>query len=418
MSGYIIGGGNPLCGAVSVSGGKNAVLPVLSAVLLCSEGKVTLTNCPDITDVKYTLEILKCFGCEVYSLQGQITVDATNVHTAHIPCELTSKLRSASLFLGASLARFGEASQCFSGGCELGERPIDMHLSSFEKMGVEVSCTEESLQCKNHPHTTDIFLPFASVGATENIILAAALSNGITTITNAAREPEITELCTFINAMGGKIKGAGTSLIVIEGVEKLRGINYNIIGDRIEAATFLALAMATDGEITVRGAEPRYLAAFIDTLVNCGGFVCRRENEITVRRSGHFILPSADIITAPYPAFPTDAQSITMAMLTKSTGTTVICERIFSDRLKVAAELVKMGADIKVCGDTAVVRGVPELYGTEVTACDLRSGAALVIAALSAKGESRISNICYLERGYSELVNKLRVLGADITKEE
>ncbi len=416
MPEYIISGGAPLVGRVQVSGAKNAVLPVLSACLLCSEGTVTLNNCPSITDVTYTLEILKKFGCVVSFENGQITVDAAKAVCADIPIELTEKLRSSSLFLGAALARFKGAKQSIQGGCELGSRPIDMHIDAFKKMGVDVYCDEYVIECKNSPHSTDIFLRIPSVGATENIILAATLTKGITSISNAAREPEIIELCNFINAMGGNISGAGSSIIVIQGVEKLKGINYNIIGDRIEAATFMALAIATDGEINVSGVKPAYMSSVTDVLVNCGGFICRRENGITVKRSGHFILSPGSITTQPFPGFPTDAQSVVMAMLLKCHGKAYICEQIFDDRLRVATEFIKMGADISVDGNVATICGVETLKGADVTAGDLRSGAALVCAALCAEGKSVVRNVCYIERGYSDFVQKLCALGADIIK--
>ena len=416
MSSYIINGGSPLFGEVAVSGGKNAVLPLLSAALLCSEGEVTLSNCPCITDVTCTLSILETFGCAVSFANGQIKVNAEKAVPAFLPLELCSALRSASLFLGAALGRFGYAAQTLPGGCKLGSRPINLHLDAFSKMGVSVKCEYETLICENSPHSTDIFLSFPSVGATENIILASALSEGTTTVSNAAREPEITELCNFITAMGGNIRGGGSSLIIIQGVEKLRGINYNVMGDRIEAATFLALALATDGEITVSGAQPGHLSAFTDVLVNCGGTVCISKKGITARRSGHFLLSPGSVNTGPYPAFPTDAQTPLMAMLLKANGESVICERIFDGRLKAVNEFIKMGADITVCDNTATIRGVPEIFGADLVATDLRSGAALVIAALSAEGLSTLSNVCYIERGYSDFVSKLHSLGADITK--
>lgn len=417
MPEYLIHGGKPLSGQVCVSGAKNSVLPILSAALLC-DGKVILTNCPKISDVTYTLSILSLFGCDVSANQGQITVDACNACFTPVPHELSSKLRSASLFLGASLGRFGMAEQYMPGGCELGSRPIDMHLTAFCKMGVAVNGDGSVVKCENRPHGTDIFLRFPSVGTTENIIIAAAKCKGTTTVTGAAREPEITDLCNFINAMGGKITGAGTSRIIIEGVEKLNGINYNIMGDRIEAATYLALALATDGEITVTGVCPDHLLAVTDVIVNSGGFVCRRDNAVTSRRGGHFVLSPGIIRTNPYPGFPTDAQSLIISMLLKSLGSTYICEQIFDDRLRVCDEFIKMGADIQVSGNVARITGTRRLYGADVTACDLRSGAALVIAALSAEGFSRVGGISHILRGYDSFTEKLRMLGADIIKTE
>lgn len=418
MSRYIIKGGNALNGTVTVSGAKNAVLPILSAALLCNDGKVTLHNCPDITDVWNTIEILRVFGCEVSFRDGQITVDSTNAEFCSVPCELASRLRSACLFMGASLSRFGRADECLPGGCELGPRPIDMHLRSFMKMGVSVCDTVTGIVCEGAPHGTDIFLRYPSVGATENVILCAALAKGTTTVTNAAREPEIADLCRFINRMGGKISGAGSSTVIIEGVEKLHSADYNIMGDRIEAATFLACALATDGEINVCGIDPQVLTAVTDVLVGAGGSVCRKSDSISVRRGGKFILPPPIVETSPYPGFPTDAQSVVMAMLLKCLGRVQISEKVFSDRMRVTDEFKKMGADITVSDCTATIRGVEHIYGSNLYAGDLRSGAALVVAALSAKGESTVGNIHHINRGYHNFVQKLSALGGDIKVEK
>lgn len=414
MSCYIINGGKQLCGTVALSGAKNAVLPILCATLLCKDGKTVLTNCPDITDVWDTLEILSCYGCDVSFDDGQITVDATSSRFCDIPSALTSRLRSACLFMGASLSVFGKAVVCQPGGCELGARPLDLHLRSFSKMGVSVCETEDCIVCTGVPHGTDIFLRYPSVGATENVILASVLSEGMTTVTNSAREPEIKALADFLNLAGAKISGAGTSTIVIEGVEKLHGVRYNIIGDRIEAATYLALAIATDGEVTVTGIDPSCLTAITDVMIGAGGSVCRKSDSISVRRGGKFILPPPRIETAPYPGFPTDAQSVISAMLLKCYGTVEISERVFSDRLRVCEEFKKMGADITVENNTATIRGVERLYGARLFAGDLRSGAALIVAAFSAHGQSVVNNISHILRGYQDIVYKLTALGGDI----
>lgn len=416
MSEYIISGGRPLVGQVRVDGAKNSVLPILCACLLCGEGTVTLSNCPHITDVDYTLEILRLFGCETSFEGGRIQVSAQDARFSEIPCELVARMRSAALFLGAAAGRFSRAVQCRPGGCELGSRPIDLHLSSFVKMGLSVSDTGTIVECSGCAHGADIFLRYPSVGATENIMLAACLGKGTVTVTNAAREPEIEDLQNFINLMGGKIRGAGSGIIIIEGVEKLHGVDYNIIGDRIEAATYLAAAMATDGEITVSGVCPQHLTAVTDLIVNSGGSVCRKQDSVTVSRGGQFILSPGKIETSPYPGFPTDAQSLIMAMLLRAAGTTEIYEGVFDDRLRVSSEFIKMGADITVSGRTAYVHGTERLYGARVFAGDLRSGAALVIAALSAQGESVVKNISHIERGYNGFEKKLKSLGGEIIK--
>jgi len=415
---YIVEGGNPLYGRVRIRGAKNAVLPILCASLLCDDGEVTLTNCPDICDVTYTLEILKKFGCEVYACGEQITINAQSAHAKLLDCKEVGALRSSSLFLGAACGRFGYAKQCMSGGCELGARPIDIHLDAFEKMGIFCRSEDGYTECVGCSHSADITLRFASVGATENIILCAAKSKARVTVHGCAKEPEICDLANFINAMGGKISGAGTDTIIIEGVEKLRGINYNIISDRIEAATYMTAALATNGKITVSGANFFHLGAVLDFINECGGAITLNGNDITVCRAFPFLLPVSFLKTAPYPAFPTDAQSLALCLVTQARGKSVICENIFSSRFRLADELCKMGADITLSGNLAHVNGVHRLFGASLDACDLRAGAAAVIAALSADGKSEISNAQYVLRGYSDFDTTLRALGARIIKTE
>ena len=415
---YVINGGRPLYGTVTVGGAKNAVLPILCACLLCTEGTVTLTGCPDISDVTYTLEILEMLGCDVSFDHGQITVNAQNAAYAPLDCEQMSRLRSTALFLGASTGRFGRAEQCLPGGCELGARPVDMHLAAFSDMQLRVTTSEKSIKCEGCTRDTDIFLKFPSVGATENIILAAAVSNARVTVRGAAREPEIVDLQNFINAMGAKVTGAGSDTIIIEGVEKLRAITYNIIGDRIEASTYIAAALMTDGEITVKNVNFQHIGAFVDFAVSVGGAVVISDGGITVSRASPLLFGAERLVTAPYPGFATDAQSAALALLSVCYGKSVVEETVFSDRLRLAYELEKMGADITVVGNKAYLRGVSSLCGAHVTACDLRSGAALVVAALGARGKSKISGIHHILRGYQNFDNTLRSLGADIIKTE
>ncbi len=415
---YIVNGGNSLFGRVKVHGAKNAVLPILCASLLCSEGTVTLTNCPDISDVTYTLEILKKLGCTVCAHDGQITVDSTSAEYTTLYCDEVGALRSSTLFLGAVCGRFGIAKQCMSGGCELGARPIDMHLDAFNKMGLKTTETYDCVGCEGCTRDADITLKFASVGATENIILASALGKATVTVHGCAREPEVVDLANFINAMGGKIFGAGTDTIIIEGVEKLRGITYNIISDRIEAATYITAALATNGKITVEGIDFFHIRSFLNFVSSCGGAAVLNKDSVTVERAGPFLLPVALLQTAPFPHFPTDAQSLALCLLSQAHGKSVICENIFSDRLRLATELNKMGADITVSGNRAHINGVGKLYGASVNACDLRSGAALIIAALCAEGKSEIYNAHYIFRGYCDFDIILRSLGAQIIKTE
>lgn len=414
MPQYIINGGKKLVGSVTVGGAKNAVLPILCACILCDTGTVTLTNCPDISDVTYTVKILKKLGCKVCVDGGQITVDATNSHFVCLDCDEIKMLRSTALFLGAQIGRFNNAEQCLPGGCELGPRPIDLHLLAFAEMGITVTLGDGVISCDGCARSANINLKFPSVGATENIMLAACKSDCSVKISGAAREPEIVDLQNFINAMGGKIRGAGTDTIIIEGVEKLVGVNYNIISDRIEAATYMAAALTTNGNVTVNGINFEHILSFTDFCVNVGGGVVFNKNSVTVSRASPWLLAVDYIETAPYPAFATDAQSLALSVLTLGIGTSCICEKIFSDRLGVAAELNKMGADITVIGNRAYVNGVKKLHGANVSACDLRSGAALVIAALGAEGTTVISGAHHILRGYQNLLQNLTALGADI----
>lgn len=411
MSGYVIRGGAPLRGSVRVSGAKNAVLPILCACLLC-EGETVLTNCPRISDVLNTLEILEELGCETSFKDGQIRINADSA--APLPVgKAAEKMRSAALFAGALCGRFGKAELAAPGGCMLGSRPLDIHIGAFEKMGIACR-TDGVLRFEGRPHGADVFLRYPSVGATENVMLAAATGRGTVTVTGAAREPEVVDLAGFLNAAGAKIRGAGSGIIIIEGVEKLRGVRYNIMGDRIEAATFLAAGAATGGEVTVYGAEPEQLAAVTDVIVRAGGSVCRKPDSVSA--GGRYLCSPGVIETAPYPGFPTDVQSIAAAMLLCAHGRTEIRERVFDDRLRVFAQFAKMGADVSVSGTSAVIRGAERLHGETLSACDLRSGAGLVIAALCADGESRIENISHIERGYEDFEQKLSALGAFVRK--
>ena len=411
---YIVNGGRPLEGTVRVGGSKNAVLPILCACVLCSEGTVTLNNCPDISDVTYTLCVLERLGCIVSVHGEQITVNAQNASYRTLDCDEMSRLRSTALFLGAVTGRFGRAEQCLPGGCELGARPIDLHLLAFSAMGLDVALSGGIVSCRGCAHGADIFLKFPSVGATENIMLAAALGKGTVTITGAAREPEVVDLQNFINAMGGNIRGAGTDIIIVEGVEKLSGITYNIINDRIEAATYMTAALVTGGNVRVEGVCLSHILAFTDLAVSCGGSCVFSGDSVTVGRACPRLFADCQVDTAPFPGFATDTQSLALSLLSVCHGKSVVCENIFSDRLRLAGELCRMGADITVHGNRAYINGVSRLYGASVRAFDLRSGAALVVSALGACGRSEISDIHHIFRGYRHFDDNLRALGADI----
>lgn len=420
MMQYIVDGGCKLKGECLVQGAKNSVLPMLSAALLCSEGEVTLVGCPDLSDVQAACDILVSLGCKVLRQEDTITVAADHVSGWRISRTLMQQMRSSVVFLGPILARQNVARICYPGGCLLGDRPIDIHLSAFHKMGATVTEEGDCVSCVCPEGLTGdhIYLPFPSVGATENVIMAASLAKGTTVLHNAAREPEIVDLCDLLCKMGAKIDGAGGGIITVEGVKKLHGTEKYVMRDRIAAATLMTATLATDGNVSLRGADPEHFRAVTNVLIAAGGNVTEYSDTITVRRSGAFILPVRSIRTLPYPAFPTDAQAIVMALLCRAAGTSVFVETIFPSRFKVVKEFCKMGAHISVEDNSAIVNGVPRLYGTTVHATDLRGGAALIIAALSAEGRSRILQAEHILRGYESIEKTLSLLGAKIYLEK
>ncbi|MEA4954265.1 MAG: UDP-N-acetylglucosamine 1-carboxyvinyltransferase [Pseudoflavonifractor sp.] len=416
MSVFRIEGGHSLTGIVRTQGAKNSVLPILAAAFL-SPGECVIHNCPRLTDVEYTLEILHRLGCRVEQEGETVTVSAAAPTSWKIPDELMREMRSSVIFLGAILGRMGRAELSYPGGCELGPRPIDLHLAALRTLGAEIDERGGRLACQGKLIGADITLSLPSVGATENIMLAAVRAEGITTITNAAREPEIVDLQNFLNTLGAEVRGAGSSVITVRGGQPLHGGEHTIIGDRIAAATCLSAVAAAGGEAQITGVDWRHLSTVTAALSEAG---CRIESapDAIAIRAPERLRAVRPIRTAPYPGFPTDAQAIIMAAMCTAEGATVFAENIFDSRYRHVDELVRMGADIRVEGKVAVVCGVPKLFGAQVTAADLRGGAALAVAALGAEGETILSGLRHVRRGYADLPADLRALGAKVTEEE
>lgn len=412
MASYIIKGGEKLEGIVKISGSKNAALPILAATVL-NVGKTTLYNVPNIQDTQMMFKILETLGGKVEKKNNKIIIDTSKINKFEIPEELMHKMRSSVILAGALLGRYKKAIFSYPGGCDIGSRPIDLHLRSFEKLGINVVQNYGNIICDAEKIKGEkIDLDFPSVGATENAILASVLAEGTTTITNAAREPEIIDLQNFLNKMGAKIIGAGTNEIQITGVKKLKDISYNIMPDRIETGTFLCLAVATKGNLILENTNAEHITPVITKLQEADCKIEIEKNKIKINSNKK--IKALDIKTMPYPGFPTDMQSVFSAMLTTAKGTSIIVENIFENRFKYTQELNKMGAKITVEGKSAIIRGVRKLYGANVKATDLRGGAALVLAGLSAKGVTKVDDIEYILRGYENFDKKLRNINADI----
>ncbi len=416
MSLLLIDGNKKLSGEISIQGSKNSVLPILAATVLCQE-KCILHNCPDILDVDFSIKILQYLGGKITRSNSSLIVDMSSIKRCDIPNFLMKEMRSSIIFLGAILSRVNKAKLTLPGGCQLGPRPIDFHLRAFEKMGVEILTQEEILNCQAKKGLTGekIELPFPSVGATENILLASVMSSGTTVIKNAAKEPEIVDLANFLNACGAKIKGAGTSEIIVDGVEKLHGAEYTVIPDRIVAATFMSAVAITGGEALFKNVNHEHLSGIIPAFEECGCKMDFCEKTLSLKAPRE-LNPIKEIITGPYPDFPTDAQALLMAVTTVSRGKSLFVEKVFQQRYKHVGELLKLGADIEIDGKNAAVNGVGSLHSAKLCATDLRGAASLVIAALKAEGTSEISNLRHLDRGYEKLEENLRALGAKIKR--
>ncbi len=416
MSEMIIHGGRVLSGEIRPHGAKNAALPVLAATL-AARGECHIHNCPKLSDVEAASKILRYLGCRVTVEDDTVTVDSSQPTRFDIPEDLMREMRSSICFLGAILARFGEAELTMPGGCELGPRPIDLHLSALRKMGAQIEEKHGKILCKapDGLHGTTITLSFPSVGATENIMIAAALAKGTTVITNAAREPEITDLAAFLNSCGARIIGAGCGRVTVEGVEKLHPHSHTVIPDRIEATTYMAAAAITKGRITLKGVCTDHLSPVLSTFEEAGCVLKTSENELELT-APRFLMPNKFIRTMPYPGFPTDVQAIVMAMTTVAQGTSVFVETIFDNRFKHIWELCRLGARIKTEGRVAVVDGVPRLFGAQVDSTDLRGSAALIVAGLAAEGVTTVGGLRHLDRGYEALDTGLASLGANIKR--
>lgn len=414
MAKYIIKGGKKLEGKIEAESAKNAVLPLLAAACLTDE-EVIIKNCPPILDVISMINILKELGVKVRYEGKNLVVNAASMHSFSIPYSLSKELRSSVFMLGALVSRFKSAEASYPGGCDIGLRPIDLHLAGLKQMGVRVGEFGGEIVCKADKLTGgDIYFDFPSVGATENIILAAVLAEGRTVIHNAAKEPEVEDLQNFINSMGGKVAGAGSSVITVDGVKKLHGTEYKPLFDRIEAGTYLVAAAATGGSVEISNCNPEKISALLHKL--CDN-TCKitLNNDIIYLKSGS-IRKSFNIETLPYPGFPTDMQAQMVALAAVSSGISVIRENIFETRFRHVRELNRMGANIVVKDRVAIVSGVKELSGAKVTAHDLRGGAALVVAGLNARGVTIIEDVRHVERGYYKPEEKFRALGADFEK--
>ena len=416
MAKFLVSGGRKLSGEVKVQGSKNSTLPILAATILCEDESV-LFNCPKLSDVDASIRILRYLGCRATRSDSTLVVDTTDMKRSDIPHELMREMRSSIIFLGVLIARCGRAKLSLPGGCELGPRPIDLHLSALRQMGIEITEQHGELFCvaTDGIKPSKIVLSFPSVGATENIMLTAVKAKGTTIITNAAKEPEIEDLAEFLNRCGAKISGAGESTIVIEGVQKLYGCSHSIIPDRIVAATIMSAAAGTSSKVTLDGVIQNHLSAIVPVFEEAGCDISCKDGKLTI--DAPYRLRSPKLIrTMPYPGFPTDAQAVVMAMTCKSSGLTVFVENIFESRYKHVDELNRLGANIKVEGKVAVVDGVRHLSGANVHSLDLRGAAALVVASLSAQGNTQISGINHLERGYDEFEVVLQSLGADVKR--
>jgi UDP-N-acetylglucosamine 1-carboxyvinyltransferase len=411
----IVRGGHRLTGDVSLSGGKNTVLKLMAASVM-SKGTCIIRNIPDISDVHTMTGVLRGLGVMVdHSQWGTLIIDASNIETFEAPRQLVKEMRASIQTIGPLLARLGKARVYQPGGCEIGSRPINYHLDGFRVLGAKVTEQQGYIMIEaDRLRGAEIHLDFPSVGATENIMAAAVLAEGTTTIHNAAKEPELIEEQNFLNQMGARITGAGTSCIQIEGVNELYGTEYEVGPDRIEAGTFMVAVAITGGEVFIRGAIAEHVEPVIGKLLECGANIRKCRNGILVK--GNSIIKPVSIQTMPYPGFPTDMQPQFTAFLALADGPSMITENIFSSRFKHVDEIRRMGSDIRVEGRTIIIRGVPTLSGAEVTATDLRAGAALVLAGLAAEGVTEIEGVNHIDRGYEDFVGKLMRLGADIKR--
>ena len=419
---FVVNGGKPLNGEVTIGGAKNSVVAILPATIL-AQGVCTIDNIPNISDVKYMKDILTLLGSKIEEIdEHTLKIDTTNVKSVDVPYELTSHLRASYYFIGALLGRFSSARVGSSGGCDLsdsGNRPIDIHLSGFQKLGAKlnIKAFQEhfiDLQASELVSPGTIFLSKVSVGATINVMLASCRATGTVYIENAAKEPHIVDLANFLNSMGAQVSGAGTDRIKIVGVKQMHGCEYSIIPDQIEAGTYMVAAAATQGDVLIKNVIPKHLEVISSKLIESGAEVTEYDDSVRVKSSKR---PSGcRIDTMPYPGFPTDMQPQIATLLSIADGQSAVTEGVWDSRFAYTEQLKKMGADIEVTGCTATVRGVEQLHGASVEADDLRAGAAMIIAGLMADGQTTIGNIDHIERGYENVIDKFKAIGADITR--
>ncbi|KUP04144.1 UDP-N-acetylglucosamine 1-carboxyvinyltransferase [Bacillus coahuilensis p1.1.43] len=416
MDKIIVRGGQKLNGTVKVEGAKNAVLPVIAATLLASEGKSVIKDVPTLSDVYTINEVLRHLNADVSFENGEITVDATRELLVEAPFEYVRKMRASVLVMGSLLGRLGKARVALPGGCAIGSRPIDQHLKGFEAMGAKVKVGNGFIEAEvaGRLQGAKVYLDFPSVGATENIMMAAVLAEGTTILENVAKEPEIVDLANLLNKMGANVKGAGTGTIRIEGVDKLHGVEHHVIPDRIEAGTFMVAAAITEGNVLVRGAVPEHLSSLIAKMKEMGVEI--QEEGDGLRVIGPKELKAVDIKTMPHPGFPTDMQAQMMSLLLKADGTSMITETVFENRFMHVEEFRRMNADVKIEGRSVIINGLNDLQGAEVAATDLRAAAALIITGLVSEGYTRVTELKHLDRGYVDFHLKLKGLGADIER--
>lgn len=414
MSSIIVHGGHPITGEMKIQGSKNAALPILAASILI-HGITVIKHCPKITDVFCMIEILKQLGCQIsWEERSTLIIDSSSIEKVRLPLEEAGKMRSSITLLGALLGRKREAFIPYPGGCSIGKRPIDIHLTVLKELGIEIEQTEKGVYAKKTKAPSGkVMLSFPSVGATQNAVLASIYSDSQVILKNCAIEPEVTELCHFLNKAGAKIEGIGSKTLMIHGVSRLQEVTYEIRGDRIAAGTYLAAAVMTRGSLTVKKIDPKELSSVLEVYQKMGNFVKVYQDAIFLDASKRKYLEALNVTTEPYPGFPTDMQSQIMSLMSIANGKSEIIENVFEDRFKTAAELNKMGAEITIEENPkrALIQGVKQLSKAEVIAPDLRGGAALVIAALQAEGETKIENAFYIERGYEDIAGTLRDLG-------
>ena len=416
MEKIIINGGKPLVGEVTICGAKNSVVGLIPAALLAEEGVCVLENIPGISDVSMMLSILKGLGARIRVInKNTVEIDSRNIITNVVPYEMSKKLRASYYLIGALLGRFKKAKVAMPGGCDFGTRPIDQHLKSFEALGATVEIENGMVNATaDNLIGSSIYMDVVSVGATINAMLTAVKAKGLTVIENAAREPHIVDIANFLNAMGADVRGAGTDVIKIRGVEKLHGCTYSVVPDQIEAGTYMAAIVATGGKALVKNVIPKHLESIMAKLIECGATIEEYDDSILISRDKPLV--KCDVKTMPHPGFPTDMQPQFATLLTLASGVSVVNENVWDNRFKYVDQLIKMGAKIRVDGNLAIIEGVEQLKGAPVGATDLRAGAALIIAGLCAQGTTEIEKIEYIERGYDSIVEKLSAMGADIKR--